>query len=82
MYPSGTFITVPLSVLPRNETSGETRDVVDSNVPVVTAAVQFVITVAEVVVVVVVVVSEVRETSPLADISSSEAVVVVVAAEV
>lgn len=81
MYPSGTFITVPLSVLPRNETSGETRDVVDSNVPVVTAAVQFVITVAEVVVVVVVV-SEVRETSPLADISSSEAVVVVVAAEV
>lgn len=81
MYPSGTFITVPLSVLPRNETSGETRDVVDSNVPVVTAAVQFVITVAEVVVVVVVV-SEVRETSPLADISSSEAVVVVVAADV
>lgn len=80
MYPEGTFITVPLSVLPLNETSGAMTDVADSNAPVavvVAVAVPFVITAA-----VVVVVSVVRETPSFAEISNSEVVVAGVVAEV
>src|SRR5690348_4693824 len=79
MYPAGTFITVPLSVLPRNETSGGTTEVADSNTPDAVVVVVVAALFATTAVVVVVVVSEVRETSPFAEISNSEAVVVVVA---